>query len=172
MKKLALLFLLLALAIGASAQAKIDFANLPDAPSPSPLPNGYGNLNWTGAFYVDPFKWALAGPGFKHREDIAGTDVAFGPGPCSGAACFASIGSSTGFQLVSALAAAPYQTAGPASPLIVTAYYNGQYIGTQTYMMTTDVQQLDFPPSWGVATQVIIQGSFVFYDLNVYTLGH
>jgi hypothetical protein len=39
-------------------------------------------------------------------------------------------------------------------------------------MMTTDMQELDFPPSWGIVTQVVFQGSVVLYDVTAYTLGH
>ncbi len=173
MKNLLLLFVLLGLAIGASAQELMNFSDLPDISSPSPLPNGYGNLNWTGFFFVDPFQWSGAGPGFKHKNDISGTDVAFGPYACVNSGCYSSLSASNGFELVSAHGAAPYPTGGPGySPLVATAYNNGKYVGTQTYMMTTDVQELDFPPSWGIVTQVVFQGSVVLYDVSAYTLGH
>lgn len=168
MKNLFLLFVLLALAIGAGAQELITFADLPDINNPSPMPNGYGNLNWTGFFYVDPFEWGGSGQGFKHKNYITGTDVGFAPYACVTSGCYASLSASNGFELVSAHAAAGYGK----NPLVVTAYNNGQYVGTQTYMMTTDVQELDFPPSWGIVTQIIFQGSVVFYDVSAYTLGH
>jgi hypothetical protein len=171
MKNLLLLFVLLGLAIGASAQELMNFSDLPDISSPSPMPNGYGNLNWTGFFYVDPYDWNGAGPGFKHGP--IGKDVGFAPYGCGSVGCYASLNSSTGFELINAHAAAPYANGGPGgSPLIVTAYDNGKYIGIQTFMMTTDVQELDFPPSWGIVTQVVFQGSAVLYDVSAYTLGH
>ncbi len=57
MKNLLPLFVLLGLAIGVSAQEIVDFSDLPDISSPSPIPDGYGNLIWTGFFYVDPYMW-------------------------------------------------------------------------------------------------------------------
>lgn len=171
MKNLLLLVVLLGLAIGASAQETVNFSDLPDISSPSPVPNGYGNLNWTGFFYVDPYNWNGAGPGFKHGP--IGKDVGFTPYGCGTVACYASLSASNGFELVSAQGAAPYATGGTGySPLVATAYNNGKYVGTQTFMMTTDVQELDFPPSWGVVTQVVFQGSVVLYDVSAYTLGH
>ena len=41
-----LTFCLLALVVGASAQQTLNFANLPLVNTPSPMPNGYGQLNW------------------------------------------------------------------------------------------------------------------------------
>lgn len=171
MKNLLLLFVLLGLAIGATAQETVNFSDLPLINSPSPIPDGYANLTWTGFFYVDPFQWNGAGPGFKHGP--LGKDVGFAPYACGSVGCYASLSSSNGFELVNAHGAAPYATGGPGeSPLVVTAYYKGKYIGTQTFMMNTDVQELDFPPSWGIVTQVVFQGSVVVYDLSAYTLGH
>jgi len=187
--RLILLTTLLALAIGAGAQVihngGLNFGDMPSALSPTPMPNGYGNLNWTGFFYVNPFVWDGAGPGFKHKEWMMGSDVVFAPYACPGLGCYASLTSltglsadrnvpppSTGFMLVKAHAAAGYATMGPGgSPLVVTAYYKGKFVGSVTYMMNTDVQQLEFPTEWGVVTQVIFQGSIVFYDVEVYILG-
>lgn len=167
MKNLLLLFVVLGLAIGASAQELVNFSDLPDISSPSPVPNGYGNLNWTGFFYVDPWNWGGAGQGFKHGP--IGKDVGFSPYVCGSiGTCYATLSASPGFELVNAHAAAGYGK----NPLVVLAYYNGKYVGTQTYMMTTDVQELDFPPSWGIVTQVVFQGSVVLYDISAYTLGH
>jgi hypothetical protein len=168
MKYLTLFLLILGLAISAAAQATINFANLPDVSTPSPLPNAYGGVNWSGVFYVDPLKWAGAGNGFKHTENMAGTDVAFAPYACGTSTCYASISSQDGkaFLLRYANAAGGYGS----NPLIVTAYNHGAYVGTQRYMMTTNVQELDFPPSWGGVTQVVFQGSVVFYDLSLYLI--
>lgn len=166
MKNLLLLFVLVGLALAANAQELINFADLPDMDSPSPMPNGYGNLNWTGFSYVDPYDWGGAGPGFKRGP--VGRDVAFAPYACNTFGCNASLSASNGFELVSAHGAAGYSK----NPLVVTAYNNGKYVGIQTFMMTTDVQELDFPPSWGIVTQIFFQGSVVLYDVSAYTLGH
>lgn len=185
-RTLILLTTLLALVVSASAQGVINFGDMPNALSPRPMPNGYANLNWTGFFYVNPFAWDGAGPGFKHQEWMMGNDVVFAPYACPGAGCYASlsfqsntVGSrnappppSTGFMLLSAHAAAGYATMGPGgSPLVVTAYNKGKFVGSHTYMMNTDVRQLNFPTEWGVVTQVMFQGSTVLYDVNVYILG-
>jgi len=165
MKYLALLILALGLAISASAQNHMNFAELPDVSAPTPVPNGYGSVNWTGVFYVDPFEWNGAGTGFKHAQSGPGRDVAFSPYACMGLICYASISSvdGKGFLLFSATAAAGYSK----NPLIVLAYSHGQYVGTQTFMLTTDLQQLDFPPAWGAVTQVVFQGSVAFYDMSL-----
>ncbi len=188
MKRIMLsLITVLALAIGAGAQGIINFGDMPSALDPSPMPNSYANLNWTGFFYVNPFVWEGAGPGFRHADWMGGSDVVFAPYACPSLGCYASLSvpvsirptpntpqpPRTGFMLVSTHAAAGYPTLGPGgSPLVVTAYYNGRFVGSHTYMMDTNVRQLDFPTEWGVVTQVIFQGSVVFYDLNVYTLGY
>src|SRR5208283_1969517 len=76
MKKTLVLFVcVLAPAIGASAQENLNFANLPRVSMPTPMPNGYGQLNWTNIFYVDPNEWSGAGPGYK--DGPVGQDVAF-----------------------------------------------------------------------------------------------
>ena len=142
MKKLLLLVVLLGLAaLGATAQETVNFSDLPDMDNPSPIPNGYGNVTWSGFYFVDPFDWGGSGQGFKHAP--IGRDVGFSPLACNGSLCSASLSSTTGFQLVSAHAAAGYSK----NPLVVTAYNHGRYVGVQTYMMTTDEQELDFPPA-------------------------
>ena len=64
-KTLVLLASLLALAIGANAQQLVNFSQLPLISSPSAMPNGYDQLNWGNFFYVDPFTWSGAGPGYQ-----------------------------------------------------------------------------------------------------------
>ena len=171
MKKLSLLILLLALAVGASAQANLNFADLPDARVPTPIPAGYGDLNWTAVSYVNPLEWSGAGPGFKNLQYIAGTDVAFGGGLCLGSACASSLSWPFGFQVVSADVAAGYTS----NSITVIAYNKGKFVGSQVYHLTTQVQTITFPIQWDVITQLVIQpssgGSFVLYDLKLYTLG-
>ena len=168
MKYIALIVLVLGLAIGACAQTTINFADLPDVSTPSPLPNGYGGVNWSGVFYVDPFEWNGAGPGFKLPQRSLGKDVAFSPYACASATCYASISSvdGKGFLLSAATAASGYGK----NPIVVLAYSHGQYIGSQTFMMTTDLQELDFPAAWGAVTQVVFEGSVVFYDVDLVIL--
>lgn len=76
MKKVALLLLLVALAISASAQATLDFSDLPDARTPTPMPNGYGNLNWSSVSYVNPFEWSGAGQAYNRYRYRSASDEA------------------------------------------------------------------------------------------------
>ena len=165
MKNLVLWFFLLNLAAYAGAQQTINFADLPDVATSTPLPTGYHSLNWTGVLYVNPSKASGLGPGFQHSSSIAGTDVAFGPGVCGSTGCYSSISSAHGdyFQLVSATVAAGYTS----GSLIVLAYVNGTYVGSHTYSLTTELQTLTFPQAWGNITEVVLQGSFVFYNLTI-----
>jgi hypothetical protein len=174
-KTLVLLACIVALALAASAQENLNFANLPLVSTPSPMPNGYGQLNWTNIFYVDPSAWSGAGPGY--RDGPVGQDVAFVGGKFCRLlqqACFGTIsspGGPTSFQAVSAIVAGGF---GP-TQIIVTAYNNGNYVGTSAYLLTTRMQTLNFPSSWGSITQLVFQtsggGDLVIYDVRAYLLG-
>lgn len=170
MKKLMLVFMLFALTLGLSAQSNlINFGDLPGLDVPAPVPSFYENYNWSGMFYVNPWTWSGAGPGFKHQEFVRNYSVAFIPYACVNVTCFASISSPTGLILQGAHVAAGYPTMGMApSQLFVIAYNNGKYVGSATYNTTTQVQQIVFPPEWGTVTQVMFKGDAVFFDLNVY----
>ncbi len=160
------MFVLFALTLGLSAQNLIDFRDLPSVDVPTPVPT-MGNFQWGGIYYVNPWLWPGAGPGFKHQEFIRNTAVAFIPYTCVNALCAGSISSPTPFVLRWAHVAAGYPAPTP-SKLFVIAYNNGRYVGSATYNTTTNVQQLVFPPAWGAITQVMFQGDVVFFDLNVY----
>jgi len=182
-KTLVLLTFMLGLALGAIAQEPLTFANLPLVSTPTLLPNGYGQLNWSNFFYVDPWEWSGAGPGYKLGPDRG--DVAFiGGKSCiyeyqkgvtlQPEACYGSIssaGGATSFQPISAMAAGGF---GPVA-VTVTAYNNGQYVGSSIYSLTAAPQNINFPSSWGAITQMVIQtdasGDFVLFNLNVYLLG-
>jgi len=164
-----------ALLTSASAQQELNFANLPLISSPQLMPNGYGELSWGNFFYVNPYSWANAGPGYKlgaSRQDVAFIGGLF----CrlDGNACFGTltVNNPLRFVLVSADVAGGY---GPAA-VTATAYTNGKFVGQANYFVGTQMQKLLFPPSWGAVTEVDFQvtgatGDLVIYDLSLYTLG-
>ena len=163
-----------ALVTSANAQENLNFADLPLVSTPSPMPNGYGQLNWgNNLFYVNPYAWAGAGPGF--RLGPQGEDVVFvGARNCRlvSYTCYGTLTDSLGFQLVSANAAAGF---GPTT-VLVTAYNDGNVLGSANYFLTTQMRTLNFPQSWGIATEVVFQvtgapDDFVVYNLSLYTLG-
>jgi hypothetical protein len=168
-----LMLLALVLVSGAGAQETLTFSNLPLIGEPSPVPNGYGRLDWSNFSYVDPYGWSESGPGY--RLGPQGTDVVFVGGKVCrlyGYACFGTISNRNGFLLMNVEAAGGF---GPTT-IIATAYNNGRLLGAQNYFLTTERRTLTFPSSWGVATQVILQvsgaaGDLVLYNLTAYTLG-
>jgi len=174
-KSLILLACIVALALGAAAQETLNFGSFPLINTPMPTPNGYGQLNWTNIFYVDPYEWSGGGSGF--RQGPANKDVAFVNGeyclPLQNS-CFGIVtsqGGRTAFQPVSAVLAGGF---GPTN-ITITAYNNGQYVGTLFYSLTASMQTVNFPASWGSITQLTFQtsgaGDLVIYDLTAYTFG-
>jgi hypothetical protein len=167
-----LILCLLALAVGASAQQQLNFSNLPLVNSPSPMPNGYGNLSWGNFFYVDPFEWSGAGNGYKLGPQ--GEDVAFIGGEfcrLSGNTCYGTLSDSAGFQLVNAKVAGGFSSAS----VTAIAYNNGAYVGTANFFVGTQMETLNFPSSWGVVTDVTLQvtgqtNDLVVYDVSLYTV--
>lgn len=166
--------LLLGFVMPASAQQNLNFADLPLVNTPSPMPSGYGQLDWgNNLYYVNPYGWSGAGPGF--RLGPQGEDVLFvGARNCRlvGYTCYGTLTDSRGFQLVSANVAAGF---GPTT-IIVTAYNNGNVLGSVNYFLTTQMRTLNFPAQWGIATEVVIQvtgqpDDLVLYSLSLYTLG-
>ena len=174
-KTLVLLTIIGALALAATAQEHLNFADLPRAPMPTPMPDGYGRLNWQNFFYVDPSQWSGSGPGYKRGP--VGQDVVFVGGKVCRRlteACFGTIsspGGPTSFQAVSAVVAGGF---GPTF-ITVIAYNNGHFVGSSFYTLNTQMRTLTFPASWGDITQLVFQtsngGDLVVYELNVYTLG-
>ncbi len=174
-KTLVLLACILVLGIGASAQENLNFNNLPLVNSPTLMPDGYGQLKWSNIFFVDPGLWSGAGPGYK--DGPVGRDVAFVGGKVCRLLqeeCFGTIsspGGPTGFQVVSATVAGGF---GPTNVTVI-AYNNGQYVGSSFYILSTQMQTLNFPSSWGTITQLVLQtsggGDLVLYDLSAYLLG-
>ncbi len=171
-KTLALLACMLVWAVGGSAQT-VSFSALPATNHPTLLPNGYGNLDWANFSYVDPL-WSGAGLGFKQGPNAL--DVAFmGGGVCelTEVSCSASISSHAsnassvaGFRAQSAIVAAGYH----AESVVVLAYNNGQFVGMQNYDLTTSLQQINFPGSWGAITQLVMdttKGTVVLYAFKM-----
>ena len=171
--KIGLVLFLFALVAGASAQQQLNFSDLPLVKAPTPMPLGYGQLDWGNFFYVNPWGWSDAGAGF--RLGPQGEDVAFIGGEfcnLAGNACFGTITYDRGFLAVSADVAGGY---GPSS-ITVTAYYRGKFIGSVNYPIGSRITKLKFPGTWGVVTELSIQaggqpGEFVLYNLSLYTLG-
>lgn len=164
---------LLFLAFTAQAQEQINFSQLPFVDTPSPMPAGYGRLTWANFFYVNPYAWSGAGPGYRLQTSTA--DVAFVGGEycrLSGYACTGSLSSTTGFQLLTAQVASGYGF----TQVTVTAYRNGTFVGRRQYVINPQLQNLNFPLSWGAVTEVMFQvtgepGSLVIYSLTKYDLG-
>ncbi len=172
-KTLVLLASLLALAIGANAQQLVNFSQLPLISSPSAMPNGYDQLNWGNFFYVDPFTWSGAGPGYQLGAQ--GEDVAFIGGEycrlSGGNSCTGILSDSAGFELVSAEVAGGY---GPAA-VTAMAYNNGNYVGTKNFFVGTSAETVTFPSNWGIITEVSLQvtgqtNDLVVYNLSLYTI--
>lgn len=164
---------LLALAAGAAAQEDLNFADLPLVSVPVPLPDGYGQFEWSNFFYVDPFSWSGASPG-----DLLGPskqDIGFiGARTCRlvNYACFGTLTNIPGYQLVSATVAG---SNGPTA-FTVTAYNHGNFVGQANYFVTNQLRTLTFPQQWGIVTQVVFQVSgaashLTFYDIRAYTIG-
>jgi len=164
---------LLALVVSASAQQELNFAGLPLANNPTPMPNGYGQLDWGNFFYVNPYGWSGAGSGFKLGPK--GQNVAFVGGEycrISGYTCVGTLSDFRGFALASANVAAGFAP----TAITVSAYSNGSFVGSANYFLSTEMSTLTFPSSWGVVTEISIQasgepGDFVVYSLSLYTLG-
>src|SRR5271167_1619218 len=137
----------LALALGASAQT-VNFAALPAVSHPTLLPDGYANLDWANFYYVDPI-WSGAGAGFRQGPNAL--DVAYmGGGVCelTEVSCSASISpnalgafSASGFTAQSAIVAAGYHS----ETINVFAYHQGDFVGSQSYNLTTSLQQITYP---------------------------
>jgi len=171
--KVCLVLGLLALAMSASAQQNLNFSDLPLINSPAPMPTGYGQLTWGNFFYVNPYGWSEAGSGFKLGPQ--GEDVVFIGGEIcrlSGNSCYGTLIDTRGFVAVSANVAGGY---GPVS-ITATAYNNGKFVGSVSYLVASQITTLKFPASWGVITEISIQaggapGDFVLYSLSLYTLG-
>lgn len=157
-----------------SAQAQqLNFTELPFVKSPSPMPAGYGRLNWANVFYVNPYAWSDAGPGFRLQPSTS--DVAFVGGEfcrLSGFTCTGSINSVIGFRLLTAQVAGGYGL----TKVTVRAYRSGAFVGSQRYEITPQIQNMNFPLSWGIVTEVMFEvsgepGSLVIYNLTKYDLG-
>ena len=175
MKKIALFATILALAMGASAQQDVTFSALPTALSPTALPNGYSDLDWSGFHYVAP-SWSGGGDGFK--QGPSALNVAFMGGhvcELTAALCSASISAAApanalGFHAQSAIVAAGYH----AETVNVSAYNRGHFVGSHAFTLSTALQEIDFPDSWGAITQLVMettQGTVVLYDLKIRPVG-
>lgn len=165
-----LILCLMALVTGVAAQAQLNFSNLPLMSTPSLMPNGYGGLSWGNFFYVDPFDWAGAGPGYRLGTNNG--DVAFIGGLfclLQANSCIGVLSNPGGFELVSAEVAGGYSPAA----VTATAYNNGTYIGRMNFFVGTSKQAVNFPSSWGMVTEVQFRvtgqtDDLVFYNVSLY----
>jgi hypothetical protein len=171
-KTVVLLAFILALALGATAQEDLNFADLPLVSSPTPLPNGYGQFNWNNIFYVDPYHWSSSGSGY--RDGPGGQDVAFIGGKICRVlqeACYGTITASSVHIVFSPVSATFAGGFGP-TYVTATAYNNGTYVGSMSFPLNTGMRTLNFPSSWGFITQLTLQtdagGDLVLYDLKAY----
>ncbi len=164
---------LLTLVVGATAQTQqINFADLPLLAAPTPMPLGYGGMNWANFWYVDPALWPGAGPGYQNL--LTHKDVAFIGGQFCGQVslgCYGVInflGSS--FVPVGAVMAAGFQ----ANRITVLAYNNGNFVGSVSYNLTITPQVVKFPTSWGAITEMQVQtdeaGDLVLSDLSIHPM--
>ena len=168
-RTLVLLSCIVVLAVGAGAQQQINFADMPLIATPAPIPAGYGGLNWSNIWYVDPNQYVEAGPGY--RNFLTHRDVAFVGGQFCGPvrpACYGVITSAgKPFIPAGAIVAGGYQ----AHRITVLAYNNGTYLGMVTYDLATTHQMIKFP-AWGAVTELQFQtdqaGDLVLIDLIVY----
>jgi hypothetical protein len=168
-----LILCLLSLVAGAVAQEQLNFSQLPLINTPSPVPNGYGQIDWGNFYFVNPYGWSGAGSGYM--LGVQGKDVGFiGSRDCRlyDRVCFGTLTDSRGFQLVSATVAAGYSP----TQVTVTAYVSGTQLGSMQYFVDTGIRTLRFPSSWGIATEVVFQvsgepGNLVVYNIAAYTLG-
>jgi hypothetical protein len=168
-----LILCLLCLLAGASAQETLNFTQLPLVNTPSPMPTGYGHLTWGNFYYVNPYGWTGAGPGYRlgqHGGDV----VMVGSKDCRlyDRTCFGILSDANGFQLVSAVVAGGYTP----TQVIATAYVGGTLLGSTQYFVGTGMRTINFPASWGISTEVVFQvsgapGNLVVYSLTAYTLG-
>lgn len=175
MKKiLASLACTLALALGASAQT-VTFAQLPSVRTPSVLPNGYGNLDWSGFYYVSP-SWVGADVGL--RQGPSALNVAFMGGAlcelndisCSASISSAEATAAEGFIVHSAIVAAGSH----AETVHVSAYNHGHFVGAEVYSLTASLQRISFPPGWGAITQLAMDtthGTVVLYAVSLDLVG-
>ena len=173
MKKFfALLFALLVVTIGATAQQQVTFADLPLIAQPAPVANGYGGLNWSNFWYVDPNQYQGAGLGYRNmftRRDVAfvgGQSCAPVSRGCYGT--IRSMGVHGAIQLESAMMAAGFAT----HQITMLAYRNGTYVGSFNVVLSTNPQCFMFPATWGTITELQIRtdepGDFVVFWLSYY----
>jgi len=173
MKRIVLLFCLVAaLALCASAQVYINFANMPLAKTPTLMPDYYPpamNMLWDNFYYVTPGLWSGEGVGFWVSPATQHSTVAFIGGPL----CTLTV-PCTGSIKESAIMIAPVKrtftpvsislSAGWASNTVrVTAYNNSTFVGTVTWTLTTKPQTFSFPAAWNVTQLAFTPG---FIDAN------
>ena len=150
-----------ALALCASGQMLITFADMPSVSQPSPMPQDYPTgtyLNWDNFYYVSPFMWSESGPGFFRGPDLR---VAFVGGPmctaqpsvCHGTVrvpTFPGMGPDMIFQPLSISLSAGWFP----NKLMVLAYNHSTLLGSVVWPLTLTAQRFDFPADWTEVTEL------------------
>lgn len=162
MKRVGLLVCVItALALCASGQMLITFADMPSVSQPSPMPQDYPTdtyLYWDNFYYVSPLLWSGSGPGFLKGPDLR---VAFIGGPMCYAQpsiCHGSVrmpilpGKSleTVFQPLKISLSAGWFP----NKVMVIAYYHSELVGSVVWPLTIKAQEFDFPASWTNVTEL------------------
>jgi hypothetical protein len=188
MKRIVLLIAFVAAAaLCAGAQNLINFADMPIAYTPNPMPDLYPSgtgLNWDRFSYVTPGIWNGAGPGFWVDPATKHNTVAF----TGGVLCNLKIPCTAMLKMSQPAANMQIKTFWPGTivmsagwqdnRIIIVGYNNGKFVGSVSWKLTTTPQKFTFPATWRVTqlaftpdylgnNAVIPQGSAVIYRLDV-----
>jgi hypothetical protein len=131
---------LLCLAMSAAAQNVLDFNGLPRTGAPKPIPSGYGGMNWGNFDYItEQLTQGLTNVAFPAFANGLGPTVE----------TMSAVDPEQGFHLIGAAVTGPYNTT-----LTLSAYNEGEYVGSQSYPLAPVLPPIRIPSSWGAITQV------------------
>ncbi len=135
---LVVLATLLSISLAASAQHVINFNGLPRTGTPLPIPSGYAGMNWGN---MDYFTELL----INHVGNVAL------PSTNSFAQTISAVNPSQPFQLLGMSA-----TGISGTTLMIYAYKNGVFVGSQSYPLSPYLPPIKIPDEWGDLTQVTL----------------